>query len=112
MKFHYDAPVGEGSFILRYHVSNIYKKDLKKMTEVTPKLEHSLGGTIERISKFLNRLMMHYIKWQVILIVYKILSKPMGQHFITGVTYEGVLTMSRWTRLQENSTNQCLLTLV
>ena len=29
MKFHYDAPVGEGSFTRRYHVSNIYKKDLK-----------------------------------------------------------------------------------
>ena len=25
-----------------------------------------------------------------------ILQEPLGQHFITGATYEGVLTMSRW----------------
>ena len=68
------------------------------MTEVTPKLEHSLGGTIEKnIPENVEWIDdAFYIKKTRFGLYTSILSKPMGQHFITGATYEGVLTMSRW----------------
>ena len=62
------------------------------------KLAQSFGGTIEKdipedvewIDDFF------YIKETRFGLFTSILREPLGQHFITGATRDGVLTMTRW----------------
>ena len=63
-----------------------------------PKLSDSFGGTVEKnipdnvewIDDFF------YIKKTRFGLFTSILKEPLGQHFITGATEEGVIKMSRW----------------
>lgn len=62
------------------------------------KLSDSFGGTVEKnipedVVWFDDAF---YIKKTRFGLFTSILKKPLGQHFITGATHEGVLTMSRW----------------
>jgi hypothetical protein len=62
------------------------------------KLSDSFGGTVEQIIppdvEWIDD--SFYIKKTRFGLYTSILQEPLGQHFITGATYEGVLTMSRW----------------
>ena len=68
--------------------------DLKRKA----KLSDSFGGTVEKnipedvewIDDFF------YIKKTRFGLFTSILREPLGQHFITGATRDGVLTMTRW----------------
>ena len=61
-------------------------------------LETSFGGTVEKNipenAEWIDDAF--YIKKTRFGLYTSILKEPLGQHFITGATYEGVLTMSRW----------------
>jgi len=63
-----------------------------------PKLSTSLGGTVEKnIPEDVVWIDdCFYIKKTRFGLFTSILKEPMGQHFITGPTYDSVLTMSRW----------------
>ena len=64
----------------------------------TPKLSSSFGGTVEKDIPE-NVLWIDdafYIKKTRFGLYTSILKEPLGQHFITGATREGVLTVSRW----------------
>ena len=67
-------------------------------TERKPKLEDSFGGTVEKNIpddvEWIDDAF--YIKKTRFGLYTSILKNPLGQHFITGATKEGVLTMSRW----------------
>ena len=67
-------------------------------TERKPKLEDSFGGTVEKDIpddvEWIDDAF--YIKKTRFGLYTSILKNPLGQHFITGATKEGVLTMSRW----------------
>ena len=71
------------------------------MTETENKksrLSSSFGGTIEKnipedVVWIDNAF---YIKETRFGLFVSILKEPLGQHFITGATYDAVLTMSRW----------------
>ena len=65
---------------------------------VNPKLASSFGGTVEKnIPEDVVWIDdAFYIKTTRFGLFTSILKQPLGQHFITGATYEGVLTMSRW----------------
>ena len=67
-------------------------------TERKPRLEDSFGGTVEKdIPEDVVWIDdAFYIKKTRFGLYTSILQEPLGQHFITGATYEGVLTMSRW----------------
>ena len=62
------------------------------------KLATSFGGTIEKDIpedvKWIDDAF--YIKKTRFGLYTSILKKPLGQHFITGATEEGVLTVTRW----------------
>lgn len=62
------------------------------------KLSDSLGGTIEKDIpadvEWIDDAF--YIKKTRFGLYTSILKDPLGAHFITGATYEGVLTISRW----------------
>ena len=62
------------------------------------KLSDSFGGTVEKDipadAEWIDEAF--YIKKTRFGLFTSILKEPLGQHFITGATYEGVLTMSRW----------------
>tara|TARA_B100000003_G_scaffold162768_1_gene148648 strand:- start:1139 stop:1438 length:300 start_codon:yes stop_codon:yes gene_type:complete len=62
------------------------------------KLSDSFGGTVEKdIPKDVEWIDDNfYIKKTRFGLYTSILKEPLGQHFITGATYEGVLKMSRW----------------
>ena len=62
------------------------------------KLEHSLGGTFEKnIPEDVVWIDdAFYIMKTRFGLYTSILKEPLGQHFITGGTREGVLTVSRW----------------
>lgn len=62
------------------------------------KLSESFGGTVEKnIPENVEWIDdAFYIKTTRFGLYTSILKEPLGQHFITGATYEGVLTMSRW----------------
>ena len=62
------------------------------------KLSDSFGGTIEKeIPEDVEWIDdAFYIKKTRFGLYTSILKNPLGQHFITGGTYEGVLSMSRW----------------
>ena len=64
----------------------------------TPKLSDSFGGTVEKnIPKDVVWIDdAFYIKETRFGLFTSILKEPLGQHFITGATREGVLTVSRW----------------
>ena len=67
-------------------------------TESKTKLEDSFGGTIEK--NIPDDVVWYddafYIKKTRFGLYTSILKNPLGQHFITGATEDGVLTMSRW----------------
>ena len=75
-------------------------KTTMQETEVKPKarIETSFGGTVEKDipdnAEWIDDAF--YIKKTRFGLFTSILREPLGQHFITGATYEGVLTMSRW----------------
>ena len=63
-----------------------------------PKLSTSFGGTVEKnIPEDVEWIDdAFYIKKTRFGLYTSILKEPLGQHFITGGTREGVLTVSRW----------------
>tara|TARA_R100000005_G_scaffold92681_1_gene66603 strand:+ start:138 stop:428 length:291 start_codon:yes stop_codon:yes gene_type:complete len=67
-------------------------------TQRKSKLEDSFGGTVEKEippdAEWIDDAF--YIKKTRFGLYTSILKEPLGQHFITGLTYEGVLTTSRW----------------
>ena len=65
---------------------------------VNPKLARSFGGTIEKdIPEDVVWIDdAFYIKKTRFGLFTSILKNPLGQHFITGLTYDAVETMSRW----------------
>jgi hypothetical protein len=62
------------------------------------KLAKSFGGTVESIippdTEWIDDAF--YIKKTRFGLYTSILKEPLGQHFLTGATEEGVLNMSRW----------------
>ena len=68
------------------------------MTETKTTLSTSFGGTVEKdIPEDVEWIDdAFYIKKTRFGLYTSILKKPLGQNFITGATYDGVLTMSRW----------------
>ena len=66
--------------------------------EQTPKLSNSFGGTVEKdIPEDVVWIDdAFYIKETRFGLFTSILKEPLGQHFITGATREGVLTVTRW----------------
>ena len=75
--------------------------------KVNPKLATSFGGTVEKdIPENVEWIDdAFYIKETRFGLFTSILKEPLGQHFITGATKDGVITMSRWHLmcLQDNS---------
>ena len=70
---------------------------LSKTTEYNPKLSDSFGGTVEKnIPKDVVWIDdAFYIKETRFGLFTSILKEPLGQHFITGATKDGVITMSQ-----------------
>ena len=70
----------------------------KTETKVNPELAKSFGGTVEKNipenAEWIDDAF--YIKKTRFGLYTSILRNPLGQHFITGSTYESVLSMSRW----------------
>jgi len=66
--------------------------------KVNPKLATSFGGTVEKdIPENVEWIDdAFYIKETRFGLFTSILKEPLGQHFITGATKDGVITMSRW----------------
>ena len=66
--------------------------------ERTPKLSDSFGGTVEKnIPEDVVWIDdAFYVKKTRFGLFTSILKEPLGQHFITGATEEGVIKMSRW----------------
>ena len=66
--------------------------------KVNPKLATSFGGTVEKEIpdnvEWIDDAF--YIKETRFGLFTSILKEPLGQHFITGATKDGVITMSRW----------------
>ena len=62
------------------------------------KLSDSFGGTVEKNipedAEWIDN--SFYIKKTRFGLYTSILKEPLGQHFITGATYEAVLNVSRW----------------
>ena len=65
---------------------------------VNPKLAQSFGGTVEKnIPEDVEWIDdVFYIKKTRFGLYTSILKNPLGQHFITGATKDGVITMTRW----------------
>jgi hypothetical protein len=76
-------------------------------TTSKPKLSTSFGGTLEKnIPEDVEWIDdVFYIKKTRFGLYTSILKEPLGQHFITGATEDGVITMTRWhlKALQENN---------
>jgi len=71
------------------------------MTETNqrqPQLSDSFGGTVEKnIPENVEWIdECFYIKKTRFGLYTSVLKEPLGQHFITGATKEGVITMTRW----------------
>jgi len=81
-------------------------------TETKPKaqLSSSFGGTIEKnIPEDVEWIDdSFYIKETRFGLYTSILNEPLGQHFITGATYDGVFTVTRWhlKALQEGNLDE------
>lgn len=71
---------------------------LIKTTEYNSKLSDSFGGTIEKnIPENVEWIDdAFYVKKTRFGLYTSILKEPLGQHFITGATEDGVITVSRW----------------
>ena len=80
---------------------------LTKTTEYNPKLSDSFGGTIENnIPEDVVWIDdAFYVKETRYGLFISVLKEPLGQHFLTGATKDGVINMSRWHLmcLQENT---------
>ena len=67
-------------------------------TKRTPKLSDSFGGTVEKNIPddvvWIDDVF--YIKKTRFGLFTSILKEPLGQHFITGATEEGVIKVTRW----------------
>jgi len=79
-------------------------------TKRKAKLSNSFGGTVEKdIPENVEWIDdAFYIKKTRFGLHTSILKNPLGQHFITGASYDGVLTMSRWhlMSLQEGTLDE------
>ena len=68
------------------------------MSERKPRLEDSFGGSVEtnipEDAIWIDECF--YVKKTRFGLYTSILKEPLGQHFITGGTREGVITMTRW----------------
>ena len=79
-------------------------------TKRKARLSDSFGGTVEKDipdnAEWIDDAF--YIKKTRFGLYTSILKNPLRQHFITGATYEGVLTMSRWhlMSLQEGTLDE------
>lgn len=71
---------------------------LTKTTEYNPKLSDSFGGTIENnIPEDVVWIDdVFYVKETLYGLFISVLKEPLGQHFLTGATKDGVINMSRW----------------
>ena len=71
---------------------------LTKTKEYNPKLSDSFGGTIEQnIPEDVVWIDdAFYVKETRFGLYTSILKEPLGQHFLTGATKDGVINMSRW----------------
>ena len=71
---------------------------LTKTTEYNPKLSDSFGGTIENnIPEDVVWIDdAFYVKETRYGLFISVLNEPLGQHFLTGATKDGVINMSRW----------------
>ena len=71
---------------------------LTKITEYNPKLSDSFGGTVEKDIpdnvEWIDDAF--YIKETRFGLFVSILKEPLGAHFITGATKDGVIEISRW----------------
>ena len=71
---------------------------LTKTTEYNPKLSDSFGGTIENnipedVVWIDDAFYVKEIRYGLFI---SVLKEPLGQHFLTGATKDGVINMSRW----------------
>ena len=71
---------------------------LTKTTEHNPKLSDSFGGTVEKnIPEDVIWIDdAFYVKEARYGLFISVLKEPLGQHFLTGATKDGVINMSRW----------------
>lgn len=71
---------------------------LTKTTEHNPKLSDSFGGTVEKnIPEDVIWIDdAFYVKETRYGLFISVLKEPLGQHFLTGATKDGVINMSRW----------------
>ena len=71
---------------------------LTKTTEHIPKLSDSFGGTVEKnIPEDVVWIDdAFYVKETRYGLFISVLKEPLGQHFLTGATKDGVINMSRW----------------
>ena len=71
---------------------------LTKTTEHNPKLSDSFGGTVEKnIPEDVIWIYdAFYVKETRYGLFISVLKEPLGQHFLTGATKDGVINMSRW----------------
>ena len=71
---------------------------LTKTTEYNPKLSDSFGGTVEKnIPEDVIWIDdAFYVKETRYGLFISVLKEPLGQHFLTGATKDGVINMSRW----------------
>ena len=76
--------------------------DIKTEDKQKSRLETSFGGTVEKdIPENVEWIDdAFYIKETRFGLYTSILKEPLGAHFLTGGTYEGVETMSRWHLMQ------------
>ena len=78
-----------------------------KEIKVDPRLARSFGGTVEKnIPEDVEWIDdVFYVKKTRFGLYTSILKNPLGQHFITGATEEGVIKMTRWHQkcLQDNT---------
>ena len=71
---------------------------LTKTTEHNPKLSDSFGGTVEKnIPEDVIWIDdAFYVKETRYGLFISVIKEPLGQHFLTGATKDGVINMSRW----------------
>ena len=71
---------------------------LTKTTEHNPKLSDSFGGTVEKnIPEDVVWIDdAFYVKETRYGLFISVLKEPLGQHFLTSATKDGVINMSRW----------------
>ena len=77
---------------------DLTKKKMIQTATNKPKLSTSFGGTVEKeIPENVEWIDdAFYIKKTRFGLYTSILKEPLGQHFITGATEEGVIKVSRW----------------